>query len=75
VKGFELVIMDEGQAGYMVVFSSTASTAASFLGAGTFISDVINVASCRAATFLSAGQAGLPNLAVAGYRYRVIGVT
>ena len=76
VIGLELVIADEGQAGYFVKFASTLSTLGSFAAAAAgLLGPVVEVASCQAATFLSAGQAGLPNAALAGYRYRVIGAS
>lgn len=73
VQGTELVIMDEGQAGYLVIFASTAATLSTILGGGGLISEGLALVTCRALTFLTVGQAGLPNAALAGYRYRVIG--
>jgi hypothetical protein len=75
VQGLELVIMDEGQAGYLVLFASTGATLSTFLGGGGLLSEGLAIATCRAMTFLSAAQAGLPSLAAAGYRFTVTGVT
>ena len=74
VQGLELVILDKGQAGYMVIFASAGATLSTFLGGGGLLSEGLAIATCRAMTFLSAGQAGLPNLGVAGYRYTVLGL-
>lgn len=71
VQGIELLILDEGQAGYMVVFASTGSTVASLLGGGGLLTEGLAIGTCRAMTFLSCGQAGLPNVGLAGYRYTV----
>jgi hypothetical protein len=73
VQGGELLIADEGQAGYFVLFASTGATLRTFLGGGGLLSELLAVGTCRAATFLSVGQAGLPTLAAVGYRYTVIG--
>ncbi len=72
VQGLELTILDEGQAGYLVLFASTGATLSTFLGGGTLLSEGLAVATCRAMTFLSVGQAGLPAAELVGYRYTVL---
>ena len=56
-----------------MIFESTAATLSTILGGGGLISEGLALVTCRALTFLTVGQAGLPNAALAGYRYRVIG--
>lgn len=75
VQGLELAICDEGRAGYLVIFASTGATLSTFLGGGGLLSEGLAIATCRAMTFLSVGQAGLPNAALVGYRYTVIGAS
>jgi hypothetical protein len=73
VQGVELSIRDEGQAGYLVIFASGGATLSTFLGGGGLLSEALAIATCRAITFLSTGQAGLPSAQLAGYRYKIIG--
>jgi len=75
VKGVELSIVDEGQVGYLVMFTSLGANLSSFLGGGGLISEGISFATCKAVTFLSAGAAGLPSISIAGYRYSIISVS
>lgn len=75
VRGVELSILDEGQVGYLVMFTSLGANLSSFLGGGGPISEAISFATCKAVTFLSAGAAGLPSVSIAGYRYSIIGVS
>jgi hypothetical protein len=72
VLGAELNVMDVGEAGYLVIFASNAATLSTILGGGGVFSEALAVVTCRALTFLAVGQAGLPNAALAGYRYMVL---
>jgi hypothetical protein len=60
VHGFELAIADEGQSAYMVTFGGAGPTPLVPL-------------TCMAVTFLSTGNAGLPNISANQYLYRIIG--
>ncbi len=74
VTGVELPILDEGGAGYVVLFSSGTATVATIVaGAGGMLSMLVAGATCRAIAFVGTAARGVPAAELAGYRYRIIG--
>lgn len=73
-QGAELSVLDEGQAGYLVLFADSLGSFAPLLAGGGLLTGAAALVGCNALTFISVDQEGLPNAALAGYRYRVDGV-
>jgi len=74
-QGGELTVLDEGQAGYLVMFASNLGSFGPLLGGGGLLTAALSAVGCKALTWLSVEQQGLPNVGLSGYRYRITSVT